>query len=396
MNGARRAALAAAVLALALAAPPVAAQSAARAPIGPAAARTPIVPVAARTPIVLVQSLPITGPLSAFSKQVIGGVRAHVEHVNAEGGVHGRRIELLTLDDGGDPALHEANLRRAAAQGRVAAFLNCAGDAACARAAQVAADTGIPLIGPMSGLRALREAPQRLVVPLRASHEREAAALLQQARAMGIVRIAALSDGPGDAEHLVQLRRAAAHQGVDFALVRVAGAERSLLEAALRELADTGAQALLVDLSPGALDELAALPREALARMPRVLLALATPSVTNLSSVFREHVIGFATVVPNPDIPSLPLVRDFERQSARHGAGTGMFEALEAYVAARICVHALRQAGPAADARALAIAVRQLGSVDLGGLVLTLDRPHGGASEWVQIALRGRDGRVLK
>lgn len=371
-------------------------------------------------PILLVQSLPITGPLANFSRQVIGGARSHVEAVNAQGGVHGRRLELLTLDDGGDPAQLEANLRRVAKESRPAAFLHCAGDAACQRAAQVAAEVGVPLIGPMSGLKSLRQAPRgaplRWVVPLRAGYDREAAALAQQLRGMGISRVAALTDAGADAarasersserpperaanrpaEHLAELQAALAAQGVAFVPVPVSPRDRAGLNTALQRAAVPNPQALLIDLSPALLDELAGLPPEALARMPRVLLSLATPAVTSLTALFREQVIGFTTVVPNPEMHGLPLVREFDQQASRHGSGTGMFEALEAYVSVRVTVQALRQAGPRADAAGVAQAVWQLGTQDLGGFVLHLDRTRASGADWVEPALRSRRGQVLK
>ena len=32
------------------------------------------------------------------------GIKAYFDYVNAQGGVHGRKIELRTLDDGYEPA----------------------------------------------------------------------------------------------------------------------------------------------------------------------------------------------------------------------------------------------------------------------------------------------------
>ncbi len=262
----------------------------------------------------------------------------------------------------------------------------------------------MPLIGPMSGLKALRLPPSgqaaRWVVPLRAGYEREVAALAQQLRGMGISRVAALTDAAPDAgqpaEHLAELHAALATQGVAFVPLALPSHDRTGLLAALQRTERANAQALLIDLAPALLDELAGLPPEALAGMPRVLLSLATPAVTNLTALFREHVIGFTTVVPNPEIPGLALVREFDLQASRHGSGTGMFEGLEAYVGARIAVLALRRAGPKADSATLLQAVWQLGPQDLGGFVLHLDRARAAGSDWVELALRSRRGQVLK
>ena len=58
---------------------------------------------AAPEAVVIGQSLPLTGTGSPVANRVQAGARAHVERVNAAGGISGRPIELVTLDDAGDP-----------------------------------------------------------------------------------------------------------------------------------------------------------------------------------------------------------------------------------------------------------------------------------------------------
>src|SRR5437879_5684937 len=54
--------------------------------------------------IVLGQSVALTGPAAQLGIQMRNGVRAYLDYVNAQGGVHGRKIELITLDDGYEQA----------------------------------------------------------------------------------------------------------------------------------------------------------------------------------------------------------------------------------------------------------------------------------------------------
>ncbi|MDR7307610.1 hypothetical protein J2X15_002897 [Rhodoferax saidenbachensis] len=66
---------------------------------------------AAREPVVIGQSLPLTGAGFPVANRVLAGDRAHVERVNVSGGILGRPLELVTLDDGGDPQRVAANAR---------------------------------------------------------------------------------------------------------------------------------------------------------------------------------------------------------------------------------------------------------------------------------------------
>jgi branched-chain amino acid transport system substrate-binding protein len=78
--------------------------------------------------IKLGSSYPFSGPASAYG--TIGrAAKAHFDWVNSKGGVHGRKIEFVTLDDGYDPARAVSNARRLVTQERVFALFNTLGTA---------------------------------------------------------------------------------------------------------------------------------------------------------------------------------------------------------------------------------------------------------------------------
>ena len=45
----------------------------------------------------------LSGPIVAFSKQLKNGMEMRVEEVNAQGGIHGRKLKLVIEDHGYDP-----------------------------------------------------------------------------------------------------------------------------------------------------------------------------------------------------------------------------------------------------------------------------------------------------
>ena len=54
----------------------------------------------------------LTGPLAFAGQQVSAGARLYLQHVNEQGGVHGRRIDLLVEDDGYQPPRTVAAFRK--------------------------------------------------------------------------------------------------------------------------------------------------------------------------------------------------------------------------------------------------------------------------------------------
>jgi len=80
------------------------------------------------TEIVIGQSLPYSGPASAFA--VIGKVEAgYVKMINDKGGIGGRKIKLLSLDDGYNPSKTVENTRKLVESDHVAAMFGTLGTA---------------------------------------------------------------------------------------------------------------------------------------------------------------------------------------------------------------------------------------------------------------------------
>jgi branched-chain amino acid transport system substrate-binding protein len=71
-------------------------------------------------------SYPFSGPASAY-KNIAAGAKAYFDKVNAEGGVNGRKINFLTLDDAYEPPRAVQNARRLIEEEKVFALFNTLG-----------------------------------------------------------------------------------------------------------------------------------------------------------------------------------------------------------------------------------------------------------------------------
>jgi branched-chain amino acid transport system substrate-binding protein len=78
--------------------------------------------------VLLGGTVPLTGEAAAFGS-VGPGAKAYFDHVNARGGVHGRRIEYRFYDDAYNPAQTVQLTRRLVEQDRVFAVFNSVGTA---------------------------------------------------------------------------------------------------------------------------------------------------------------------------------------------------------------------------------------------------------------------------
>jgi branched-chain amino acid transport system substrate-binding protein len=79
-----------------------------------------------KTTIKLGGSYPFSGPASAYGT-IGNGAKAYFKYLNAKGGVNGRKIDFITLDDGYEPPKALQNARRLVQQDKVFAMFNTLG-----------------------------------------------------------------------------------------------------------------------------------------------------------------------------------------------------------------------------------------------------------------------------
>jgi branched-chain amino acid transport system substrate-binding protein len=108
------------------------------------------------TEIVIGCSTPLTGPAALWG--VTGhGMQAWADHINANGGIHGRKIKLLK-DDGYHPAKAMANLQEMRDQ--VFAVAGLLGSAACSASKDFFPENKIPLITAYANVRIYANQPK--------------------------------------------------------------------------------------------------------------------------------------------------------------------------------------------------------------------------------------------
>ena len=108
--------------------------------------------------IVLGGTAPISGPESAYAV-VAQGAKAYFDYVNANGGVFGRKIRYVYLDDAYDPAQTIQQTRRLVEQERVFSVFNVVGTEHALATRPYLNELGVPQLFVGSGASALvREA----------------------------------------------------------------------------------------------------------------------------------------------------------------------------------------------------------------------------------------------
>lgn len=140
--------------------------------------------------IVLGQSCALSGPSAELGRGMMIGAQAWFAHLNAQGGVHGRKIRLLTLDDRYEPRLTEANTRTFIEQKKVFALFGYVGTPTTQAVLPLIETHQIPLLAPLTGAGLFRTPSHPLVVNYRAGYKTEIELIARKLKADGIKRVA--------------------------------------------------------------------------------------------------------------------------------------------------------------------------------------------------------------
>ncbi|HET7501004.1 MAG TPA: ABC transporter substrate-binding protein [Kofleriaceae bacterium] len=129
----------------------------------------------------------LSGPAAALGVGMRRGIEAYFARVNAAGGVHGRTLRLIALDDGYEPARAASNMHDLIDDNKVFAILGNPGTPTAAVSVPIASSKHVPLFGAFTGAGLLRKTPpDRYVINFRASYSQETAAMVRGITELGI------------------------------------------------------------------------------------------------------------------------------------------------------------------------------------------------------------------
>ncbi len=136
-------------------------------------------------------SLPLSGHAQYLGIQTLRGALAYIDHVNAQGGVHGRKITLIAYDDAYDPPRCLANTQKLIVEDEVFALSCYVGTPTTVKIIPLVDQAAIPLVGMFTGANALREPFNRYLINVRASYYKETeAAVRHMVKDLGLSKIA--------------------------------------------------------------------------------------------------------------------------------------------------------------------------------------------------------------
>lgn len=334
----------------------------------------------------------LSGPLGEVIKVMLLGATAVFDEVNQRGGVAGRRIKLVSLDDELKPDKAVANYGRLLSEHKAFAFFGCVGSGTTAAAATLLKDSGAPLVGGYAVADSARDKVQGAAYFVRATTGREAQVLLKHLTTLGLTRIGvAHLDNPGGVEVLNLVKKAMADLQLQPAAAAAIKGDGSNAAAAAATLADPQIQAVIMYLGGTLGAEVMKAVWER-GSQPKFYGMSIVPGELS-AKVLGERVRGLAIsqVVPYPWGQVDPMAGSYRRLMERLSRPVGYYT-FEGFLNAQVMVQALERCGRDLT-RARLHGVMQGLKLPLAGMGLDFNGGgHTGSRfvELVQVTLGGR------
>ncbi len=325
--------------------------------------------------IVLGQSCALKGPAAGLGKGMQEGLRTYFDAQNAKGGVHGRKITLLSVNDGYEPKKAEKATRMLIEKKKVFMMIGEVGTPTSKVAVPICEENNVAFIAPFTGAEFLRAPFKPKVVNLRGSYYQEMERLAQYlVDTKGLKNIACFyqNDGYGKAG-LSGIEIALKKRGLE--LVSTGTYERNTVAVA------TGVASLESGKPDAVIMVGAYKPCAAAIKAGKANPALKDAVFCNISFVGTKNLLKalgkdsegcvVSQVVPYPWDTNLPLVMEYQEAMKKRKAEDQIgFVTLEGYMAGKFYCQVLEQVEGDLTTEKFLSAVSDKGTFDLGGVTL--------------------------
>jgi branched-chain amino acid transport system substrate-binding protein len=320
------------------------------------------------------QSAALAGPSSALGQGMRHGILAAFEQVNAAGGIHGRKLKLISRDDGYDPDRSLYQTKRLLEQDKVFALIGAVGTPTAISTIPLSSAKNVPFIGPFTGAEFLRSPDIRNVINIRASYSAEAEAWIQHlTEDLHFRRIAIFyQDDSFGRDGLRGVKRALDKRGLELAAEGTFERNTRAVSSALRTIERAEPEAVVMVGTYGPCAEFIKLAHKHDFNPTFVNISFVGANALARELGAEGNGVIVSQVVPFPWDTSLPVVGEYQAaQKAIDPTLTPDFVSLEGYLSGRLAAVALELAGPNPTRAALLQIVSDVGRFDIGGNIMT-------------------------
>lgn len=347
--------------------------------------------------IVIGQTAGFSGAVSASVKETSEGAKLYIDSVNANGGVAGQQIKLISLDDKFDVKLAAENAITLIEEHKVVALFLNRGTPHTEAILPLLKKSNIALIAPSTGAMLLHKPVNPHVFNVRSSYQREAEKVVSHQASLGLTKFAIV------------------HVDDSFGKDALTGAEAGLVKAKIKPLSilkidrdkpnyetvvplivKADVQVVLWFGSGSAVSNGIKALRKAGSRATVATLSNnASEGFIRLLGTEGEGVI-VTQVFPSERSGTYAMVRQAQEIAKAAGLTKISPSMLEGFAAAKVLIEGLRRAGKNPSRAQVITALNGMKNFDLGGLDVTFSPTDHTGLDFADLSIIGRDGKFMR
>lgn len=344
--------------------------------------------------IVIGQSAHLSGPLSGTLKPVIKGQQLAVEEFNRRGGVAGRKVKLISLDDAYDPKRCVENVATLIDKEKVVALFGLASVANVGAVLPMLAEKKVPLFGVYTGAPNLRAKQHPYFFTTMASYRDEVVQMVKNLATVGRTKIAlAYHNNPFGQLMMPVVEEVCKELGTSLVGKAPLDQAGSDSVAVCQSLATSNPQAVIFMAFGPALVPFVKAARAYLS------VPVYAPSISNSRQLIdalgdEARGLAFTQIVPYALRATSTLTRDYAAVMDKAKLPID-FDHFFGYLNMRMMLEMLKRAGKGVTSQSLVTTIESLGKVDFGGYTLNFGPQNHHGSTFADLLIVGPGGRYI-
>lgn len=354
-----------------------------------------------KTEIVIGQSCALTGPASGLGKSYLAGADSYFRSINDAGGIKGRKIRLISTDDGYDPEKCKQNTTKLIETDKAFLLFGYVGTPTSKAALPIIEQHRIPFFAPMTGAEVMRKPFSKNVFNIRASYNQETKELVDRLineKKMRKIAVFYQDDDFGKSG-LEGVKIALEQHGEKIAASGNYKRNTVEVEAAVKEISSKAADAIIMI---GTYEPCAEFIKQMRVLKSKALfLNISFVGSEILATKLREKGEGIGTiisqVVPFPNYLKIPLAKEFNDIFDKYNKGKDVDEiGFEGFIAAKTLCKILSEMPESMSRDDFIKTAENQQNIELGGFSINFDSTNHQASNKVYLTQIGPGGYLTR
>jgi len=356
--------------------------------------------VAVGADIVVGQVAPMTGVLADYGKDLTLGVSLYIRHTNDRGGVNGQKIRVAVRDDAYKVDETLKQTRDLLAKENPVALVGMVGtgNIAALLKENVLADANIPLVAPYTGGEALRTPFNPYIFHIRAGYADECEKMVAHLHAFAMDRIAVFyQDDPFGLAGLKGVEDALAKRKIKLLVKGTYEKNTDVIGKGVDDIVRADAQAVIMISVNNTTGRFMKDYREKGGRAQLYNISVVNPAaLIKIAGAENAKGTGISQVMPFPFTRTTRVATEYLDLLKKYAPEEKpSYLSFESFVGAKLLVEGLRRAGPNPTREKVMRSLETVSNYDVGDFVLSYSPTNRVGSQYVDITVISKDGRLL-